>query len=157
MPTNNTRPYTMTSTRLFVPLIALILALVALVPAAARDQLPHVVSAPEARALQLAGRLVLVDIRSPDEWKRTGIAEGAVTVTVHRRDFVNALLKATGGDRTRIIGVICATGGRSAMARRSLERMGFTAVVDVSEGMLGNARGPGWIRRGLPVVAYHGS
>lgn len=146
----------MIPSRLCIMFLALIVALPAAVPAAGRDRPPAVISAPEARALQLAGRLVLVDIRSPEEWRRTGIAEGALTVTVHRHDFVAALLQATGGDRTRTIAVICATGGRSAMVRRSLARIGFTAVIDVSEGMLGNARGPGWIRRGLPVVAYRG-
>jgi rhodanese-related sulfurtransferase len=122
--------------------------------ASAGEVLPPILSAPQVRQLQLEGRILLVDIRSPREWRKTGVAAGALAITVHRRDFAGALLVAAGGDHARPIAIICATGGRTALARRYLKLMGFTAVVDVSEGMLGNSRGPGWIRRGLPVVAY---
>jgi rhodanese-related sulfurtransferase len=140
-------------------LFAFLLLLGLLVPGAqagAEVSLPPILSAPEARKLQLEGQLLLVDIRSPREWRTTGVAAGALTVTVHRWDFAGALLAAAGGDHGRPIAIICATGGRTALARRYLQLMGFSAVVDVSEGMLGNSRGPGWIRRGLPVVAYRG-
>ena len=33
-----------------------------------------------------------------------------------------------------------------------LEKNGITGVADLSEGMKGNKRGPGWIARGLDVV-----
>ena len=122
--------------------------------AGAGEVLPPILSAPQVRQLQLEGRILLVDIRSPQEWRKTGVAADALAITVHRRDFASALLAAAGGDYARPIAIICATGGRTALARRYLERMGFTAVVDVSEGMLGSSRGPGWIRRGLPVVAH---
>jgi hypothetical protein len=49
--------------------------------------LPPILSAPEARQAQLEGRILLVDIRSPGEWRKTGVAAGALTITVHRRDF----------------------------------------------------------------------
>ena len=54
--------------------------------------------------------------------------------------------------RTRS-GLICATGGRSAYVAEVLEKNGLTGVADVSEGMLGNSGGAGWIARGLPVVS----
>jgi rhodanese-related sulfurtransferase len=122
----------------------------------AAEGLPSILSAPQVRQLQVEGRILLVDIRSPEEWRKTGVAAGALAITVHQRDFAEALLAAAGGDYARPIAIICATGGRTALARRYLQRMGFTAIVDVSEGMLGSSRGPGWIRRGLPVAAYSG-
>ncbi len=130
-----------------------------LAPAAAKaDQLPPgIISATDALAMQARGEIILLDIRSPGEWKETGVAAGAEMVTVHRRDFLAAVLKVTGGDRNKPIALICAIGGRSAMARRFLSKHGFTNVIDVSEGMLGNHRGPGWIRRGQPVLAYSGN
>lgn len=138
-------------------ILALLIGLLALGgEVRAASALPPVLSAPEAHQLQLEGRILLVDIRSPKEWRKTGVAAGALTVTVHRRDFASALLAAVGGDYDRPIAIICATGGRTALARHYLGLMGFSAVVDVSEGMLGNSRGPGWIRRGLPVIAYPG-
>ena len=118
---------------------------------------PGIISAADAQAMQAKGEIILLDIRSPGEWRETGVPAGAKMVTVHRRDFMAAVLKVTGGDRSKPIALICAIGGRSAMARRFLAKHGFTNVVDVSEGMLGNHRGPGWIRRGQPVPAYSGN
>lgn len=125
---------------------------------ATADRLPPgIISATDARTMQAKGEIILLDIRSPGEWKETGVPAGAEMVTVHRRDFLAAVLKVTGGDKSKPIALICAIGGRSAMARRFLAKHGFTNVVDVSEGMLGNHRGPGWIRRGQPVLAYSGN
>jgi hypothetical protein len=33
-----------------------------------------------------------------------------------------------------------------------LENAGFTNIIDVPEGMMGSRAGPGWLKRGLPVV-----
>lgn len=138
-------------------LFALMMLIGLLTGAGAGEVLPPILSAAQVHQLQAEGRILLVDIRSPREWRKTGVAAGALAITVHRRDFAGALLAAAGGDYARPIAIICATGGRTALARRYLQRMGFTAIVDVSEGMLGSSRGPGWIRRGLPVVAYSGN
>ena len=35
---------------------------------------------------------------------------------------------------------------------RALQLAGYDGFSDVSEGMLGSNRGPGWIKAGLPVV-----
>lgn len=113
-----------------------------------------ILSAAEARQKALRNEVVLIDIRQPSEWRETGIPAGGRPLTMHRRDFLQALLQLVGGDRSTPLAIICATGGRSAMVRKLLIRQGFASVMDVSEGMLGNFRGPGWLRRGLPVSAY---
>lgn len=138
---------------LFRYLFALVIYL-APVTGGAGETLPAVLSAPQVHQMQAKGRILLIDIRSPNEWRQTGVAPGALTITLHRRNFAHVLLAAMGGDKSRAIALICATGGRTALAQRLLKRLGFTAVVDVSEGMLGSPSGPGWIRRGLPVIAY---
>ena len=53
-------------------------------------------SAPEARQLVDEGKLILVDIRRPDEWARTGIAPGAHAIDMRRADFVQAVKQAAG-------------------------------------------------------------
>jgi rhodanese-related sulfurtransferase len=50
------------------------------------------------------------------------------------------------------VAIICATGGRTAYVAKILEENGFGRVIDLSEGMIGNHRGPGWIERGMPIV-----
>ncbi len=111
-----------------------------------------ILSAPEALSRLEAGEMVLIDIRSPDEWAETGVAEGAWPVSMHEKDFATRLqeiLSAYSPDR---IALICATGGRTEYVTKVLRQNGITGVADVSEGMMGNGRGAGWIERGMSVT-----
>ncbi|MCB1548760.1 MAG: hypothetical protein KDJ41_13125 [Hyphomicrobiaceae bacterium] len=118
---------------------------------------PGKLSAAEAHRRQAAGELVLVDIRTPGEWLKTGLPAGAVALTPTGPEFLDQVEAALDGDRTRPLALICASGMRSAQLQMILEARGFTGVVDVSEGMLGNrSAGPGWIAGGLPIVPYRG-
>lgn len=104
-----------------------------------------------AHRLAAEGQIVLVDIRRPDEWAKTGSGEHAVRLDLRREDFIAELDKLVGGDRAAPLALICARGVRSARENNKLIEAGFTSVIDVPEGMLGNAKGPGWIKRGLPL------
>jgi rhodanese-related sulfurtransferase len=107
---------------------------------------------PQAHAAARSGEVLLIDIRRPEEWARTGIGEGAVALDMRRPDFEDALLRVAGNDAARSIALICARGVRSRRMSERLLAAGFTGIVDVPEGMLGSGAGPGWLRRGLPVV-----
>ena len=111
-------------------------------------------STPDAHAAALSGEIILVDIRRPDEWERTGLGEGAVPIDMRRDDFTDALLVQTGGRTDRPVALICARGVRSRKMTQRLLGAGFTMIIDVPEGMLGSGAGPGWVKRGLPVVAW---
>lgn len=109
-------------------------------------------TAPAAQAAVEAGEILLVDIRRPDEWARTGIAQGAVPIDMRRPDFVDALLVQTDGRRDLPVALICARGVRSARMSAQLAAAGFTQILDVPEGMSGSGAGPGWVKRGLPLA-----
>ena len=115
----------------------------------------HRLSALQAHAGAKAGTLVLIDVRSPREWTQTGVPQRAKLVTIHHprgaKGFLEDILKAAGGDKTRPIALICAQGVRSSRGKRFLEARGFTNVHDVSEGMLGRGSQPGWLARRLPT------
>ncbi|WP_371154022.1 rhodanese-like domain-containing protein [Jannaschia sp. 2305UL9-9] len=98
------------------------------------------------------GELTMIDIRRPDEWAATGIAEGAYPLDMRRDDFVDALATLVEGERDRPIALICARGVRSDRMSARLGQAGFERIIDVPEGMLGSSAGPGWVARGLPVV-----
>ncbi|WP_298854502.1 rhodanese-like domain-containing protein [uncultured Ruegeria sp.] len=100
------------------------------------------------------GRVFLVDIRTPREWRASGVGEGAVPLDMRREDFVAALTDLTGGNQAAPVALICARGVRSARLSNRLIEAGFTNIIDVPEGMLGSAAGPGWVRAGLPVHKY---
>lgn len=109
-------------------------------------------TAPQAHAAALEGEVLLIDIRRPGEWARTGIGEGAVAIDMRRADFETELLIHTEGNTARPVALICARGVRSRRMTQRLIAAGFTRIIDVPEGMLGSGAGPGWLSRGLPVV-----
>lgn len=111
-----------------------------------------ILTAPEAAQRTSTGGIVLLDIRSPEEWKETGLAQGAWPISMHTPDFPKQLQSVLANYRPDQIGLICATGGRSSYVAEILEKNGISGVADVSEGMFGNGTAKGWIARGLPVV-----
>jgi rhodanese-related sulfurtransferase len=125
-----------------------LLAALSLMGAARADS---TLTAPEALEKARAGEITLIDIRTPAEWRQTGVASGALTIDMTARTFVNELLDAIEGDQNAPVVLICRTGNRTGYTRDALEKMGFTNVSHVPEGMAGSAAGPGWMRRGLPV------
>ncbi|WP_299046535.1 rhodanese-like domain-containing protein [uncultured Tateyamaria sp.] len=111
-------------------------------------------STPDAHVAAVNGDIILVDIRRPDEWSRTGIGEGAVPIDMRRKDFTDVLLTRTNGRTDTPVALICARGVRSRNMTRRLTDAGFSNIIDVPEGMLGSGAGPGWLKRGLPTVTW---
>lgn len=113
------------------------------------------IGANEAFRRAAEGSIVLIDIRLPSEWRRTGVGVNAIPITKHQSlyNFVDQLKKVA-GNNDRPIALICAEGVRSASMQNILMEFGFKGVIDVHEGMEGNAEGPGWIKSGLPVAPY---
>lgn len=112
-------------------------------------------SAPDALQAVAERRMILIDVRTPMEWRETGIAAGAVRIDMNhpggKQGFIDAVLRAVDGDQSAPIGLICRTGNRSGMVQRALLEAGFSDVINVSEGMAGSRAGPGWLARRLPV------
>lgn len=130
------------------------LALLWLLPASAQYALPSLTAA-DAQARQERGDIVLVDIRQPEEWRQTGVAEGAIRISMGHPEggegFLRDLLAAVGDDRDAPVVLICRTGNRTSQVVPALQQWGFSRVYHIPEGMLGSQFGPGWIRSGLPV------
>lgn len=84
----------------------------------------------------------MIDVRSRPEWTDTGVADGTWPISLHEDRFAERLFAAR--ERAE---------GRSGRVMRSLRQAGYSGFLDVSEGMLGSAAGPGWIAGGYPVVS----
>ncbi len=114
-----------------------------------------VIGADEALGRAETGEVLLIDVRSPQEWRQTGVPKGARQVTIHDpkglAGFISAVKVEVGGDLDLPIAVICAQGNRSTFAQKALTEAGFTNVLNIREGMLGSPSGPGWLSRRLPV------
>lgn len=113
-------------------------------------------SVSEAHDLALRGKITLVDIRTPREWRASGVPEGGHQIDMRREDFIDALTQVVGPDKDAAIALICARGVRSARMTLRLSEAGFTNIIDVPEGILGSKAGPGWIRTNLPVEQWNG-
>ena len=116
----------------------------------------EILSADETHKRLAANQLTLIDVRSPLEWRQTGIAKGAKAITIHdplgAAGFVSKIKASLRGNFNRPIALICAVGVRSTRAYQILKRAGIKRVYNVREGMLGNTTdGPGWLKRELPV------
>ncbi len=134
---------------------ALFLAILLIVSSAIAAD-PTVLDAKTAKSHLESGAMTLFDVRSPGEWRKTGVPRGATPLTIHPPDgmagFVGAVTRAVDGNKDKPVAVICATGRRSTAAAEALREAGFTNVINVREGMMGNrSDGPGWLSRDLPL------
>ena len=135
--------------------VAAAAALILLSIAACSPEAGPTLTAPEAFEKSQVGQLTLIDIRRPDEWRQTGVADGALRINmVHPQGvtgFVQQVAAELDGQRDTPIGLVCRTGNRTTHMQKALQEAGFTQVYNIKEGMVGSAAGPGWIARGLPV------
>lgn len=134
--------------------IAIIVAFMLMLNGCSRDN-DSTLSAPDAYAMVQSGELTLIDVQRPDEWKKTGVAQGALHIdmssTQGEAGFIRQVSDKVQGDKNAPIGLISQAGNRSENARQTLHAAGFTQVYNVKEGMRGSSAGPGWIAHKLPV------
>ena len=87
---------------------------------------------PEAAVLVQAGEVVVLDVRTPEEFAAGHLA-GAINVDFKRDDFASRLSEL---DRGRTYLVYCRSGNRSTRALPILDELGFGRVVNLDGGVL---------------------
>lgn len=112
-----------------------------------------ILGAQEAHDRLADGRLILIDIRTPEEWIETGVAPGSWLLDMRERAFGGWIMATLERNPDHEVALICRTGNRTGMVIDWLKGNGVTGVLDVAEGMVGGPNGSGWIPSGLPVVA----
>lgn len=138
----------MTNRRSFLAAIAALFAF----PAFAQTT-SGVLTAKQANKALAQGTLILIDIRTPQEWQDTGVAKGAWPLDMTQASFASSIMATLERNPDHDVAVICRTGRRSAYVVGALAKNGITNVLDVSEGMAGGKNGAGWIKSGLGVVS----
>jgi rhodanese-related sulfurtransferase len=134
------------SRRLFVAM------LLAAGPASAQTLPPRAtMSVREAHERSRAKEVILVDIRRPEEWADTGVAEGAIKLDMTSPVFEARLAGLRAENPGKPIAIICRTANRTRHVQEVLGKRGWTGIVDVRGGMLGDGRNKGWLDEGLPV------
>ncbi len=105
----------------------------------------------EAHERTRAQSVILVDIRRPEEWADTGVAEGAIKLDMTSPVFEARLAGLRAENPGKPIAIICRTANRTRHVQDVLGKRGWTNIVDVRGGMLGDGRNKGWLDEGLPV------
>ena len=86
------------------------------------------------QALSTSEDTLLVDIRRPDEWKQTGVIEGALLVTyTDPQSFLQAVQPHL--HEGQKLALVCRSGNRTSQATRQIAQLVNGPVIDVQGGM----------------------
>ncbi len=88
----------------------------------------------EASEKMKAGDVLVVDVRDPTEVQQSGKIKGAVTVSRGMLEFradPESPYHNPAFQKDKTILLHCASGGRSALAGKTLQDMGYTAVFNI--------------------------
>jgi len=96
--------------------------------------------------------VAVIDVRRPDEWRKTGVIEGSHLLTFFDKKgrydldrWLPALAAIVEADRP--VALICRSGNRSGRVARLLdEHFGYRHVYTARDGILG------WLGEGRPTV-----
>ena len=95
-----------------------------------------------------SGDVLVVDIREPEERRANGAIAGSVSAPRGMLEFYadpTSAYHKEGFDPDRRVILHCASGGRSALAVKSLQELGYTNIAHLDKGF------NGWKEQGLPV------
>lgn len=116
----------------------------------ARLAVPEVTAAETYQRLQRGELAILVDVREPAEWAK-GHAPDAVHIPRGLLEWMadgthaNHEPRLTGCADEAVV-VMCASGGRSLLAARTLREMGYRDVASLAGGIAD------WASAGLPII-----
>lgn len=101
--------------------------------AEANSAVPKLSPAQAAEKMQ-SGNVLIVDVRDPTEVQQTGRIKGAVNVSRGMLEFradPDSQYHNPAFQKDKTILLHCASGGRSALAGKTLQDMGYTAVFNI--------------------------
>jgi rhodanese-related sulfurtransferase len=110
--------------------LTFLLALLSLTVALPAADKPKDVSVNEAQKLIQEGKVLVLDVRTPEEFKE-GHIEGAVNIDFNGKDFATQIKKL---DPSKPVLVHCQGGGRSGRSLPLLEQLSFPQVYHLHEG-----------------------
>lgn len=120
-----------------------------MLPAAFVSGQQTALSPAEAFEAARAGRIVLVDIRTPAEWTDTGLPAGALPLDMDGAAFEPRLAGIRLDHPRKQIVLIDRVGGQAAALQSKLAARGWRDIRVVRGGMLGPE---GWLAQKLPVT-----
>ncbi|WP_187640079.1 rhodanese-like domain-containing protein [Bosea sp. F3-2] len=99
----------------------------------------------------MAKRIVLIDIRSAEEWADTGLPQGAVPIDADAPAFEVRIAGLRLDNPGKRIVLIDRTGAQAVAVAQKLAGRGWRDLAAVRGGVLGPG---GWLAEKLPVAEY---
>ena len=97
---------------------------------------------------------IIIDIRREDEWEKTGIIDGAITITAFGErgnihpEFQKKFLNIAPSEKTPIM-LYCHVGGRTnSLGNALINQLGYSNVSHLTNGIVG------WLADGNKIVNY---
>ena len=103
----------------------------------------------EAHAQAAASQILMIDVRTPEEWAETGVPVNAARANFRDPDFLSQVKAMIGEDTSRAVALICRSGNRSGQAAENLRAAGYAKVFNVTSGV---SMAGGWLAENLPVA-----
>src|SRR5213593_915858 len=108
----------------------------------ARQVVPEEGPAEVARRLAAGEKVVVIDVRDPDEF-RDGHLEAATNIS---RGFLEFRVGSAVSDPSTPVVLYCQTGLRSMLAAKALKDLGYATVINLQGGY------QKWVQSGMPVI-----
>lgn len=106
------------------------------------------------------GNILIIDVRTSNEWKMTGIIPDSILINMHddnhqeRKEFLEELKKELSLNQNKNIAFICASGARSKIVSDFLINEGYKNIFHIPDGILGKQNN-GWLFQGYPILDYN--
>ena len=114
----------------------------------------------EAHSLYVNKNLTIIDVRTINEWKMTGIIPTSILINMHddkyqeRKDFVEEITEKLLEYQDKNVAFICASGARSKIITDYLINKGYKNIYHIPDGIMGK-QNDGWLFNGYPLINYN--
>ena len=114
----------------------------------------------EAHSLYINKNLTIIDVRTINEWKMTGIIPTSILINMHddkyqeRKGFVTEITKILLEYQDKNVAFICASGARSKIITDYLVNKGYKNIYHIPDGIMGK-QNDGWLFNGYPLINYN--
>ena len=114
----------------------------------------------EAHSLYINKNLTIIDVRTINEWKMTGIIPTSILINMHddkyqeRNGFVTEITKILLEYQDKNVAFICASGARSKIITDYLVNKGYKNIYHIPDGIMGK-QNDGWLFNGYPLINYN--
>ena len=123
------------------------------------NNLSSEISLDKAYNLYKEKKLLIIDVRTKNEWEMTGVIPDSILINMHdnnyieRKNFLKEVNLEVLSNKNKNIAFICASGARSKVVMDFLLNQGYKNISHIPDGITGSQRN-GWLFQGYPIINF---